>query len=100
MSIKTAAELWRNSLNSTTIILRSSQKFNGKVESYSFWAETYYQISLAFFPSEIALTPYKLKLLLYAELVASGFFETHWNHMTEGLERFAKQNNGRRRINI
>ena len=39
------------------------------------------------FGKDKGLTPYKLKMLLYPELIESGHIITPWNHMCEGLEK-------------
>ena len=86
-STKTAAELWRKSLKSMAIILRTSKTFADVARDYSFWSERYYQVCVALLPSDVPLTPYKMKLMLFPELVASGFLPSPWYHMTEGLEK-------------
>lgn len=86
MSMLDAAELWRRSLNAMSLLLRQSEE-TFKSDLYKHWAETYFQISLAIFSLDIAITPYKLKLLLIPQLVESGYIESPWNHMTESLEK-------------
>ncbi len=61
-------QLWRKSLNSKVILLRKSMNFAGVARDYSFWSESMCRL----LPTDIALIPYKLKLMLYPELVASG----------------------------
>ena len=39
------------------------------------------------FGKDKGLTPYKLKMLLYPQLIESGHIITPWNHMCEGLEK-------------
>lgn len=86
ISTSDAAELMRKSLNMCTILLRSSQ--NGlDIASFTKWAETYYQVSILLFGKDKGLTPYKLKMLLYPQLIESGHIKTPWNHMCEGLEK-------------
>ncbi len=66
-------------------MLRNSTSVD--VKAYKFWAETYYQISILVFPSETALTPYKLKLLLYYQILNQGYLSCTWNHLTEAMEK-------------
>ncbi len=87
MSTKSAAKLWPKSLNSMTTLLRKSKNFADVARNYSFWSESYYQVWVALLPSDVALTPYELKLMLYPKLVASGYIRSPWYHMTEGLKK-------------
>lgn len=88
MSMYDACELWRDSLNIISYLLRSSE--NGlsekQLDTLNFYMETFYQISNSLFVSK-AFTPYKLKLLLIPQLLRAGYIKTPWNHMTEGLEK-------------
>ena len=86
MSISDAAELLRESLNMCTILLRSSRT-GLDITSFSKWSETYYQVLILLFGKDKGLTPYKLKMLLYPQLIESGHIITPWNHMCEGLEK-------------
>ena len=86
MSISDAAELLRESLNMCTILLRSSRT-GLDITSFTKWSETYYQVSMLLFGKDKGLTPYKLKMLLYPQLIESGHIITPWNHMCEGLEK-------------
>lgn len=80
-----ASELLRRSLNRCATLLRDS-KAGLLLPEYSKWAEAYYQTSLLLF-GEKGLTPYKLKLTLFPSLVKSGFIQSPWFHMCEGLEK-------------
>ena len=86
ISISDAAELMRESLNMCTILLRSSRT-GLDITSFTKWAETYYQVSMLLFGKDKGLTPYKLKMLLYPQLIESGHIITPWNHMCECLEK-------------
>ncbi len=77
-----AAELWRQSLHAVFRLLRNSTSVD--VDAYKFWAETYYQISILVFPSETALTPYKLKLLLYFQILKQGHLTLESSHRSHG----------------
>ena len=85
MSKYDAAELWRQSLNNVNIILRGSK--NGfpqkRIDEYSFWADTYYRLYMAF-SGEVTL--YKVKLLLNPKLVEAGCIRSPWDHRTEAME--------------
>ena len=82
ISISDAFELNMVSLNVCTIILRSSRT-GLDVTSFSKGAETYYQVSMLLFGKDKGLTPYKLKMLLYPQLIESGHTITPWNHLCE-----------------
>lgn len=79
------AELWRCSLHKMSVLLRNGNGLD--VEEYKFWAETQYQVSLTLFPSDLAITPYKVKLMLIPQLLDAGYIKNPWDHMTEGLEK-------------
>lgn len=79
------AELWRQSINYTFQLLRNERKYNKHL--FKKWAETYYQVSLAVFPPNKALTPYKLKTILNYQILNSGYVKNSWNHMTEAVEK-------------
>ena len=85
-SISDAAELLRESLNMCTILLRNSRT-GLDIASFGKWAETYYQVSMLLFGKDKGLTPYKLKMILYPQLIESGHIITPWDHMCEGLEK-------------
>ena len=87
ISLEDALELWRQSLNQISNITRdcSTSMNEAELQKYIFWAETYYQISLALFADK-AITPYKLKAALIPQLLEKGFIQTPYNHLTEGLE--------------
>lgn len=80
-----ASELLRSSLNKCVSLLRASKE-GLDVQEFNKWAETYYQTSLLLF-GEKGLTPYKLKMMLFPTLVESGYIQTPWYHMCEGLEK-------------
>ena len=86
IAISDAAELLRESLNMCTILLRCSRT-GLDITSFSKWAESYYQVSMLLFGKDKRLTPYKLKTLLYPQLIESGHIITPWNHMCKGLEK-------------
>ena len=85
MSKYDAAELWRQSLNNMNTILRGSKnRFPQKlIDEYSFWADTYYHLSMAFFGE---VTPFQVKLLLIPKLVDAGCIRSPWDHLTEAME--------------
>ena len=85
ISMKDIAELWRKSLYAIFRLLRSSKSVN--IQAYKTWVETYYQISVLVFPAETALTPYKLKIVLYYQILKQGYLSCIWNHLTEALEK-------------
>ena len=85
ISMYDASDLLRRSLNQCAILLRDS-KDGLDLQQFSHWAEAYYQTSLLLF-GEKGLTPYKLKLTIFPSLVTSGFIDSPWNHMCEGLEK-------------
>ncbi len=85
ISMSDASELWRQSLYAVFRLLRSPQSVNMK--AFKLWAETYYQVSILVFPRETALTPYKLKVLLYYQIMKKGHLTCVWNHLTEAMEK-------------
>ena len=85
ISIYDASELLRKGLNRCIIMLRGSKDdFNNN--EFEKWAETYYQASILLFTVK-GLTPYKLKMLIFPQLINGGFIRSAWDHMCEGLEK-------------
>ena len=78
-----ACELLRHSLNQCVLCLRS-EEFN--CDTFKKWAETYYQTNVLIF-GHAGLTPYKLKMMMFPQLVESGFIQRPFDHMCEGLEK-------------
>ncbi len=85
ITLQDVAELWRQSLYAIFRLLRNATSVD--IKAYKLWAETYYQISVLVFPSETALTPYKLKILLYYQILQKGYLSCVWNHLTEAMEK-------------
>ena len=88
MLMADASERWRASLHEM-VRMAHSFKFTSESKSeYVKWAETYYQISLAVFLQNNALTLYKLKLCLISSLLNEPeVFQKPWYHMTESFEK-------------
>ena len=78
-----ACELLRSSLNQCVLCLRA-EEFN--CEAFKKCAETYYQTNVLIF-GHAGLTPYKLKMMMFPQLVESGFIQRPYDHMCEGLEK-------------
>ena len=78
-----ACELLRSSLNQCVLCLRA-EEFN--CGTFVKWAETYYQINILLF-GHAGLTPYKLKMMIFPQLVENGFILRPFDHMCEGLEK-------------
>ena len=76
-----ACELLRHSLNQYVLCLRS-EKFN--CDTFMKWAVTYYQTNVLIF-GQAGLTPYKFKMMMFPQLVESGFIQRPFDHMCEGL---------------
>ena len=56
------------------------------------WAEVYYQINILIF-GHASLTPYKLKMLIFPQLVESGYIKRPFDYLCEGLENLNHQAN-------
>ena len=88
MSMADASELWRAKLHGMVRAARSFKYTSETKFEYTRWAETYYQISIAVFPKNQALTPYKLKLCLLPSIMNEpDAFQKPWDHLTESLEK-------------
>lgn len=85
IAISDAAELWRKSLNAIFQLLRNKRTFNSS--DFKLWTEIYYQICLTVFDTDVALTPYKLKIILLRNIFEAGYINLPWNHLTEALEK-------------
>ena len=73
-------------------IFRLLKQENGlDLNLYKYWAEIYYQTSQLVFPQSVgkenAMTPYKLKILLYYQILKRGYIIKPWNHLTEAKEK-------------
>ena len=84
-----ACELLRSSLNQCVLCLRA-EEFNS--ETFKKWAEVYYQTNILIF-GHAGLTPYKLKMLMFPQLVESGYIKRPFDHLCEGLEKSNHQAN-------
>ena len=78
-----ACELLRSSLNQCVLCLRA-EELNS--EMFKKWAEVYYQIN-------IGLTPYKMKMLMFSQLVESEYIKRPFDHLCEGPEKSNHQAN-------
>ena len=76
-------ELLRSSLNQCVLCLRAEQ-FNS--ETFKKWAEAYYQNNILIF-GHAGMTPYKLKMLMFPQIVRSGYIQRPFDHLCEGLEK-------------
>ena len=84
-----ACELLRSSLNQCVLCLRA-EEFNG--ETFKKWAEAYYQTNILIF-GHAGLTPYKMKMLMFPQLVKSRYIQRPFDHLCEGLEKSNHQAN-------
>ena len=82
-------ELVRSSLNQGVLCLRA-EEFNK--ETFKKWAEAYYQINIMIF-GHADLTPYKLKMLMFPQLVESGYIQRRFGHLCKGLVKSNQQAN-------
>ena len=78
-----ACELLRSSSNQCVLCMRA-EEFNS--ETFKKWTEMHYQINILIF-GHAGLTPYKLKMLMFPQLVESGYIKRPFDHLCEGLEK-------------